>query len=107
YGDAGNDMLDGGAGNDRLYGGAGNDTYLFGLGDGADTIYNEDTADRSNPDSHDRLVFKSGVALEDVSYVRSGNNLVLSITGTSDSVTVSNWFAMGAGNHKLQSIEFA
>ncbi|WP_165443749.1 calcium-binding protein [Pseudomonas jilinensis] len=107
YGDAGDDILDGGAGDDRLYGGAGNDTYLFGRGDGHDTIYNDDVADRNNPDSHDRLLFKEGVALEDVSYVRSGNNLVLRIEGTSDSVTVNNWFATSVGSHKLQSIEFA
>ncbi|MFN3580964.1 MAG: calcium-binding protein, partial [Pseudomonas sp.] len=107
YGDAGDDILDGGAGNDRLYGGAGNDTYLFGKGDGQDIIYNDDASDRNNAESHDRLVFKEGVALEEVRTTRSGNNLVLSIAGTSDHVTVNNWFATGTASNKLQSIEFA
>ncbi|GAB58547.1 hypothetical protein RNAN_1520 [Rheinheimera nanhaiensis E407-8] len=106
YGNAGDDVLDGGAGNDYLYGGAGNDTYLFGRGDGEDTIYNYDTVDELNPDSHDRLVFKNGVALEDVRYYRSGSDLVFSITGTTDTVTVSNWFSSN-GNYKLQAVQFA
>ncbi|MEN6374581.1 MAG: calcium-binding protein [Smithella sp.] len=41
-GRAGNDVITGGRGDDILYGGAGNDTYYFNLGDGTDTIYDND-----------------------------------------------------------------
>lgn len=106
YGQDGDDILDGGAGNDYLYGGAGNDTYLFGRGDGQDSIYNHHQADHLNPLSHDRLLFKAGVALEDIEYYRSGNDLVFAIIGTTDRVTVHNWFTSN-GSHKLQAVTFA
>ena len=105
-GSAGDDVLDGGEGTDQLFGGAGNDTYLFGRGDGQDTIHNHDAADHANAESHDRLVFKDGVALEEVEYYRSGANLVFRIVGSTDTVTVSNWFN-STGSYKLQSVEFA
>ncbi|WP_235664268.1 hypothetical protein, partial [Pseudomonas savastanoi] len=38
FGDAGDDVLDGGAGNDTLSGGEGSDTYRFSRGWGQDTI---------------------------------------------------------------------
>jgi Ca2+-binding RTX toxin-like protein len=41
-GDQGNDMLEGGVGNDVLDGGYGLDTYLWNLGDGSDTIRDDD-----------------------------------------------------------------
>lgn len=106
HGKAGNDVLDGGAGNDKLYGGAGNDTYLFGRGDGQDIIHNHDATDDANAQSHDRLVFKEGVALEDVEYYRSGADLVFSIAGSTDTVTVSGWFN-STGSYKLQSVDFS
>ncbi|WP_323601807.1 calcium-binding protein, partial [Rheinheimera pleomorphica] len=105
-GSVGADVLDGGEGNDQLSGGAGNDTYLFGRGDGQDTIHNHDAVDHNNTLSHDRLVFKDGVVLEDVEYYRSGANLVFRIAGSTDSITVNNWFS-SAGSYKLQSVEFA
>jgi Ca2+-binding RTX toxin-like protein len=89
YGNAGSDTLDGGAGNDSLYGGAGNDTYLFGLGDGQDTInYDYDT----NVGKLNVLQFKAGVTADQVTVGRSGDNLVLSITGTTDQVWIDDFF---------------
>ena len=37
-------MIEGGTGNDMLYGGTDTDTFAFQTGDGADTIYDFDTA---------------------------------------------------------------
>ncbi|MCA3456646.1 MAG: hypothetical protein ING01_05285, partial [Rhodobacter sp.] len=87
-GDAGDDVLDGGAGADWLDGGFGNNTYRFGHGDGADVIsaYDE-TSVKTNV-----LEFKAGVALADLRGVRVGTDLVLSIVGTSDSVTLRDYF---------------
>ncbi|MFY3385578.1 calcium-binding protein, partial [Paracidovorax sp. MALMAid1276] len=89
YGDAGNDTLDGGVGNDYLAGGEGNNTYLFGKGDGNDTIGGvyDTAADKLNV-----LRFKAGVAASEVQVTRSGDSLVLSIAGTEDVVTVTNFF---------------
>ncbi len=89
FGESGNDTLDGGIGNDSLSGGVGNDAYLFGKGDGQDTISSDyDTsANKLN-----LLQFKPGVAPSEIVATRSGSDLVLSITGTADKVTIGNFF---------------
>jgi Ca2+-binding RTX toxin-like protein len=98
----GNDILDGGAGNDVLVGGFGSDTYLFGRGDGQDTLYNEGDryGSRIDPTVNklDVLQFKEGVLASDVSLARTGNNLIVRINGTTDQVTVVNYF-LGDGTH--------
>jgi len=88
-GDAGDDTLTGGLGNDNLGGGAGNDTYLFGKGDGADYI-NQDYDTTSG--KLNLLQFKAGVAPSEVVATRSGNDLVLSIAGSTDKVTAQFFF---------------
>ncbi|MDR2875602.1 MAG: hypothetical protein LBV44_06715, partial [Methylobacillus sp.] len=92
YGQAGNDTLDGGAGNDALNGGLGNDTYLFGLGSGTDTLIDYDTTAGNT----DVLSFGTGVSADQLWFQRSGNNLVVSIIGTTDSMTISNWYSGNA-----------
>ena len=89
YGENGNDMLDGGAGNDYLSGAAGNDIYLFGKGDGQDSIASDydTTAGKLNV-----LQFKSGVLPSEIVATRSGSDLVLSIAGTTDKVTLGYFF---------------
>ncbi|MER8628409.1 hypothetical protein NKH55_01335 [Mesorhizobium opportunistum] len=91
-GNAGNDILIGGAGNDTLVGGAGNDTYRFRAGDGSDTIV-ESGAYNDN----DELDFGAGIASNALWFAQQGNDLVVSLLGTTDKVTVSGWFA-GPGN---------
>ena len=117
YGDAGNDVLDGGAGKDYLYGGegndtlrggagvgdylsgeAGNDTYLFGLGDGDTTVYNYDT----NAASVDIARFED-VSVEELWFSRNGSNLQITVAGTDDRVTISNWYSNA--NYQLDRIE--
>ncbi|MDP5136285.1 hypothetical protein ORJ04_10020 [Rheinheimera baltica] len=105
-GGAGDDVLDGGAGDDLLTGGAGNDTYLFGRGDGWDNIYNAGNTDDANPNRYDRLLFKEGVAVEDIEYYRSGDSLTLRIIGSNDSVSISGWFNK-QNPGKLNAILFA
>ncbi|WP_265706615.1 beta strand repeat-containing protein [Verminephrobacter aporrectodeae] len=85
----GADTLDGGAGNDTLHGDYGNDTYLFGKGDGQDTI---SSASDSAADKLNVLQFKAGVAPSEIVATRSGSNLVLSIVGTTDKVSISDFF---------------
>lgn len=96
-GAAGNDTLSGGAGADTMAGGVGNDTYLFGRGDGADIVQENDTVSGNT----DVLQFLSGVAMDQIWLRQVSNNLEVSIIGTSDSVTLSNWY-LGSQYHVEQ-----
>lgn len=91
YGQSGNDTLDGGAGNDVLYGDSGTDTYAFGRGYGKDTITDFDGT-YSGYSGTGILRFNADVRAEDVHAYRQGEDLVLSITGTDDAVTIKNHF---------------
>ncbi|GAD62885.1 calcium-binding protein, partial [Aquipseudomonas alcaligenes] len=83
------DLLVGGAGNDSLTGGAGSDTYRFGLGDGQDSISNNDGA----AGSIDTLQFMEGVSIEQLWFRKSGSSLEVSVIGTNDKVTVGSWYS--------------
>ncbi|HNY64459.1 MAG TPA: calcium-binding protein [Deltaproteobacteria bacterium] len=85
-GDGGADTLAGGAGNDTLEGDDGDDIYRFGQGDGQDTIVNNSTAE-----DVDTLSFVDA-ARRDLWFSRSGNDLVMTVAGTTDRVTVSDWY---------------
>jgi Ca2+-binding RTX toxin-like protein len=88
------DILIGGLGNDRLEGGLGADTYEFGRGDGQDTIVeNDDTAGVL-----DKLHFDAGIAADQLWWRKSGNSLEVSVIGSTDKVTLSNWY-LGAARH--------
>ena len=89
-GGAGGDTLDGGIDNDTLLGGTGNDTVLFGIGDGQDLV-------KDNSGSADKLVFDGGIDPLDLVLSRQANNLQLAIHGSSDQITVQNWYT-GSGN---------
>lgn len=75
----------------------GNDTYLFNRGDQWDTITDNQGADT--------VRLGDNITLADLSFVRSGNNLNLSIRGTSDGMTVVNWFY--AGKYQLENFQLA
>jgi Ca2+-binding RTX toxin-like protein len=103
----GNDILDGGAGNDGLRGGYGNNTYRFGVGDGQDYLYsqNDSTAGKANV-----LEFKDGVTASMVTASRSGDALILGLTGTTDTVTVEHFFYQdnpANSYNPLQQVRFA
>ncbi|MDP3760099.1 MAG: VCBS domain-containing protein [Ramlibacter sp.] len=84
-GDGGNDMLTGGAGTDALFGGEGDDTYFFQAGDGSDTA--TDTVGQNG------VQLGGGLTLGSVIFSRAGNDLVVAIRNTADSLTVKEWFA--------------
>ncbi|WP_160473530.1 calcium-binding protein [Cupriavidus sp. SW-Y-13] len=85
----GNDTLTGGKGNDRLYGGQGADTYHFSRGDGIDTISDYDTTAGVS----DTLQFGKGISSNQLWFSRSGNDLAVSILGTTDKVIIDSWFS--------------
>ena len=87
-GGAGNDTLDGAAANDSLVGGTGNDTYLFGRGYGVDTVIENDaTAGNS-----DLALFSASISAEQLWFSHIGNNLEVSIIGTSDRMVMKDWY---------------
>ncbi len=94
---AGNDTLDGGAGADTLTGGTGNDTYKLGRGYGADTVVDTD----ATVGNTDVAQFLAGVANDQLWFRHVGTNLEVSIIGTSDKMTISNWYG-GAANQVEQ-----
>jgi Ca2+-binding RTX toxin-like protein len=114
-GGAGNDTLDGrggdddlrgGEGNDLLSGGFGNDTYRFSRGDGQDVIQ-EFNHWNTQYSGIDRIVFEAGIAPEDivVSQADSANDIVLSIAGTQDRITLDG--ALTQGGQIIETVEFA
>ena len=99
----GDDVLDGGAGNDLLYGNeGGNDTYVFGRGYGQDTILNEWSANTTEVDTV-RLL--PGLLASDVSLSREGDDMVLSINGTTDQLRMNSWFL--APEFRVEQLAFA
>jgi len=106
-GDAGNDVLDGGAGNDHLEGGLGSDIYQFGRGSGQDTIDNF-TENDPTVGRQDTILLGAGIATTDVVTIRSGDDLILTINGTSDKLTVSGYFSADATTASaVDAIQFA
>ena len=104
YGSTGDDLFDGGAGNDTLYGnntstGTGNDTYLLKRGNGQDTIVDSDTA-AGNLDT----IRAVGLLPSEVTLGRDTYGLILKINGTTDQMTVNNWF--GSAANRVERVVF-
>jgi trimeric autotransporter adhesin len=108
-GNAGNNTLAGLEGADTYIGGGGNDTltdssttssdiYRWGTGQGNDTI-----SDAGG--TADRIEMATGITSSQVKLTRSVNNLVVSITGSADTLTVTNWYASAA--NKVEQILLA
>ena len=100
FGNAGDDTLDGGTGNDRLLGGRGSDTYRFGQGYGFDVIDNSGGAG-SDVDTL-RL---TNLNANQIRLTRIGNDLVLSVLATGETITVSQCFL--DADHAIDRIQFA
>lgn len=132
-GGAGNDIIDGGSGwdminggdgddilfggwdeqripsnpLDKLIGGLGSDTYLFGIGSGEEIIYDPNN-EGAEANKTDVLQILDGLNPSDVLVTRDGDNLVLSITGTFDRMTITDYFysAEYLGHVNVDEIRF-
>ena len=93
-GAAGNDTLDGAGGNDTLTGGAGADGYVFGRGYGSDTIVEND----ATTGVKDFVSFGANIAKGDITFQKSGNALLAKVNGTSDVLTLQDWY-LGSKYH--------
>ncbi len=87
-GGSGADQFTGGTGNDTLTGDSGNDLYNFSRGDGQDTIIDSDPF----PGNQDRALFGATINPLDLVISRQANDLRLAIHGSSDQITVQNWY---------------
>ena len=98
---AGNDILTGGTGNDTLIGGTGNDTYNFALGDGIDTII-----DNQADGSANSIVFGEGIAPADVAL--GLGSLVLRVGDQGDEIHIASFNPDDPyGPHAIEYFEFA
>jgi Ca2+-binding RTX toxin-like protein len=105
-GRGGDDRLVGGVGDDLLSGGGGNDIYVFAMGDGEDVV--RDYSDGFNGwGGTDTLEFAAGIAPGDVVVTAAGggHDLVLSIAGTADRVTLDN--DVNDSDYRIERIVFA
>ena len=81
-------VLMGNAAANTLTGGSGNDTYLFGRRAGQDIANNLDTTS-----TDDKVVFGATIATDQLWFTKDANNLRVSIIGTTDQITVQNWYS--------------
>jgi Ca2+-binding RTX toxin-like protein len=95
HGGAGNDILIGGTSTDLLDGGAGNDTYVFNFGDGQDVL--------TETGGDDTIVFGGGIAMWMVHTLRVGDDKIFTIAGTTDAITVRDWYVSSA--HQVEHVE--
>lgn len=98
YGSEGDDHLDGGAGDDSLIGDTGNDVlaggtgvdaYFFDRGFGSDTI-------NLSEGSADSIVFRDGIESNELVFERTDADLLIRVSGQSDTVLVINYFSAGS-----------
>jgi Ca2+-binding RTX toxin-like protein len=82
-------VLTGGMGNDTLAGGLGNDTYRVDRGEGLDTVTEND----GTVGNSDSLLYGATINPLDLVLSQQANNLRIAIHGSTDSVTIQNWFS--------------
>ncbi len=104
-GNEGDDFLIGGAGNDILQGGSGTDYYVFSGDFGQDTVI--EAADRQ---TLDEIIF-SGIKANQLWFEQDGQDLIISVIGTDNQVTIENFARFRISNDEsgqvLKEIEQA
>ncbi|RED51620.1 tandem-95 repeat protein [Aestuariispira insulae] len=90
--------LVGDTGNDTLTGGSGADIYLISEGSGQDLI--------TNADASDKVLFGAGITEDEVWFARQGDDLVVRQLGSTDKVTVADWYD-AATPQQVGSLELA
>jgi len=93
---SGNDMLDGGVGDDILIGGDDSDTYLMDLNSGADEIRNFDP----NGTDIDVVGYSGGITNRQLWFERVGNDLVVTVVGTSVRTTIKDWYTVTTASER-------
>lgn len=94
------DTFIGHAGNDKLRGGLGNDSYQVTRGDGQDNISDVD----GTPGNSDQLLYGATINPIDLVLSRQANDLRIAVHGSSDRVTIQNWYTSQTVN-QIETIE--
>ena len=103
FGTLASDTLDGGSGNDWLVGGSGNDIYVYCKGYGNDVI---NKAAYSGYNVNDVVQFGAGITAADLVMHRGNSNeLIVSLNGTGETLTINNWFS--GANYRTAKFIFA
>ena len=98
-----NDIIYGGKGDDTLYGGSGNDTYIFNLGDGNDTISEENTSSSS-----DKIIFGEGITIDDIAVSRENDDIIIHVGDNSDSIRINDFYYRAWSNdYRVENFVFA
>ena len=109
YGDAGDNILDGGGRADTLYGGAGDDTYFFTSDSGSDTIVDRvmnGASPIAGDAGSDLIEFDVGFSLSNLTVTQATGTNNLSIKYTAGyTITVVDFFATDEA--KVEAIQFA
>ncbi|WP_447977250.1 calcium-binding protein [Candidatus Nitrospira bockiana] len=98
-GNPGANVLTGREGNDTLKGGAGSDVYRFNRGDGQDKILDSD----ATAGNADRVELGAGISPLDVILTRQANDLRISLSQSTDQITVQNWYA--SPTYQLETVQ--
>ncbi len=103
-GNRGNNVLTGGKGNDTIIGQSGNDTYLFAKGDGQDTVIDNDGT-LGNTD----VLQLTGINQTNMWFKHVGNDLQICIMGTTDQITIKDWYVTGTSgtDNQIERIKTA
>jgi hypothetical protein len=80
-------------GDDLLDGGLGNDIYRFGRGSGFDRVDNNES---DSATANDRVEFGVDIDFDQLWLTQSGNDLLLNVIGSSDTIRVQNWYSNSA-----------
>lgn len=83
-----NNVLTGNSANNTLTGDLGNDTYLMQQGWGKDTIVDYD----KSSGNVDVVLFGEGISKDQLWFSKKGNDLEVTLLGTTDKLVVSNWY---------------
>jgi trimeric autotransporter adhesin len=108
HGNAGDDVLIGTFGNQTLSGGSGADIYRFASGFGTDVV--QDTNTGETPDAAvDTIEFAAGIQASNLFYTRGSNvaDLIIRRQGSSDRITIVNFYADGAAQDRIEQVRFA
>jgi Ca2+-binding RTX toxin-like protein len=100
---ASDDILDGGSGNDHLAGGDGNDTYVFDLGYGQDVVFDQPILPSSS--RNDAVRFGDAIVPDNIELRRSDDDLVIAIAGTTDRLTLRDYFNVDTQGEAVNAIE--
>lgn len=96
-GNSGSDTYNEGRGYDVVKDYWGNDTYTFNRGDQWDSVTDSNGADV--------ISFGDGITASDLTFKRELNNVIISINGTADGITIVDWFTNG--KYKIEEIKFS